>query len=319
MKKASFFKLPLLLAFAYWLMGLIITFGMIFIRTNDLMNSYSQSMAVFIGFSVAQIPNLLLLIVILACSLYSYAVNELTTKNVLLLILIALTINIVVFLFNHFITPIFIQFYLSNIAQYYDSILMFSYQFVIALAKYIVIGLICFWAVMGFKNMFNRNINQKLLQQSNSAKIHLTLFILLFISMSSLFLVPLVFSLLSHNQDNSAYQAMLWFLVFSMIFILMLVFVVRTCFDYAFDSLQIAKMIKSTVLVLIVSAVAIIVIAGLTAFIITKIPYHYFVLNQKLMLLIVLFEIFIQCVFVFFIARVCTKRYFSSGFNATAQ
>ncbi|WP_392559519.1 hypothetical protein [Orbus mooreae] len=314
MNNHPFFKLPLILTMASFVISLSIMFSLILLRSHGTIAGFFEMFAITIGLFFVELPKLLLLIVLAVFALYRYAINIMTVKNILLVILVAIIINGFVLLFNFFALPLFIQFY-SYIEQYYDPIITASFQLVIAVCKYFITAIVAYGSIVILKNLFDHDVKSQALQQYGSVRIHLILFLLLFMSILTLFLIPILLPILQNTIPYQNYNMAVINLFSLIILVFTLTFAIKKSFNYAFSTLQIAKIIKSVIFVMIAAVIVNCIVSVIIILIIKEVPYYYF--NYNLILLLLLLIGVLQLIIICGIARVFTKRYFSATFNAT--
>jgi len=248
-------------------------------------------------------PTYLLIMCLSSFALYRCHINLATLKNVLCLIVISIIINVVAIFCQNYIVP-FIMVPLHKYANYFDrETFFFICSCVSILLRYIIIGLISYYGVFGLKNIFDREIDSNVISSVNSINIHLALFVMLFMSLSLLFLGSLL-SLLSRHLMVVSY------LLTVIIVAAIVYFSVKNCFFANFDTLQISRIVKSLVLSFILSTIINVFISIAISSYFTTFANGPYRNNQSSLILIMLLGFVLQLVLTCLILRAVIRRYF---------
>ncbi|WP_392553301.1 hypothetical protein RHO14_05430 [Orbus wheelerorum] len=310
MNNLSFFKLPLILVIICWLMAIVTSITMMMINAPEYVNLGNYVINVAFNKLFYGLPKHLLIMFIASLAFYRCHIYQITVKNILSLITISLMMNVIVILFDNYILS-FIMSYLYPYLNYlgYEAVLLI-HSFIPSLLNYIVVGLVIYYGILNLQNRFDRAVDFKVIDADNRVKTHVILFALLFISLSLLFLTPIL------PFYSASYIS--GYLIVVIIIALIVYFSIRNCFTIETDTLETARIIKSTLLSFLFSAIANIVISLAMAFLIIMVAYGEYQSNQSDLIMIVFLGFGLQIVLTSLILRAVTKRYFARASNETS-
>lgn len=316
MNKISFFRLPIIFAAIFWIMSQLSNAATFMIHGYELLKLSNYIIYNVINSLYLGLPEILLTLFISAIALYRCNIYLITLKNILYLALICLICNLILVLINVFIVSKIVIFFYEYIGY---SMIVFSLKsFIINICICIIIGVVSYYSILSLQNVFDRHPTADMLNSSNSAKIHLILFMTLFVGIYSLFLVFLgyMYDGYSSYADVGVYAVIN--LVALAIFVSILYFSLRQRFMLVSEALQISRIIKSAVLSFIFSIIInIIIFLGMAIMVISIAFSSHYSSGEASIILVIVSGAILQLLLTCLIARAVCKRYFMISSNAT--
>jgi len=305
--KYTFFKLPVVLIIIYYLIVTVFDNTVMTFYLVGHFPSWSQIIEQIISTLYYFFPPFLLILFCSSVVFNRYRIYVVTTKNTLLLCLLVIIAIFINYIFQCIILPpIF-----SMIASNNNDIYIFHNIIHLSIFHFLL-GISIYYGVMLLRNHFQYNeIDYITLNKQGSSKIHLFLFIILFMYINLLMIELLSFSFyeLNHAISERHFTYFCGYIILSVI----VYFIVRSRFNQQFARLQIASIIKSACLAFFLPAVFNVMLSLITSAILDQQITNYYLHYQSLGLVIVLISIF-QLIITIMIIRAVTKRYFSSDY-----
>lgn len=319
MNNLSFFKLPMIFTVMFWFTVSLIPMILPIISHRAYPSFADYMVYLLYSLLVYGMPKILLTLFVASLALYRCNIYQVTVKNIIYLAIIGLVGTVATVLYNMFLYSVILSYMYESIGNYFYHIMPYSsYSIFFFFTKIIIdsilcliIGLISYYGILLLQNAFDRDINTKLINSQNSAKISLKLFITLFMFAFLLFLGSLILSFIRVYSYQESYIFTMSYLIMMIVIASILYFSIRNSFTNSFAELPISRIIKSAMLSFVLSLVINVIIAAVMIFFIMILAFGYSRGSDVSMLLVVLFGGALQLGLICVIMRLMSRRYFA--------
>lgn len=313
MGRLSFFKLPLILvAFYLFFNGLIFIILMItsVLPFKDEHGVLGEYLLIKLPLDICNcIPICLLLLFISSVILYRAKVNQVTKKNIFLLMMIALILWGI-----NFLGEIPFGKFFEIIIRYIDSPFLWDEKPMVTACLFLLTGAFTYLLINLFSKYFNHNQQTLVLNGVNSPKIHYVLFFTLFFLIASA-LYFFIFEVLIQDVYFPYwlfYPLVIMPQLLSIIAAILLMMSVKRRFTQTFEVLQLDRIVKSAMLANLAFFIVFVIIDVLL-FIICLFFYHYlffYHIDKDIFVALLLFMLLVQVVVGIIVIRKIVSRYF---------
>ncbi|WP_392559518.1 hypothetical protein [Orbus mooreae] len=257
------------------------------------------------------LPELLFVLLISSIIFYRYRILLGTLKNSLLLLIIALLLYAVTYLFYLVIINIIPKFIFGDFYYVSHNFYTSLYGALSSIIIYILIGGAFYYLVAILRNKFDlsdTNFNS-VYHHQQLAQIHLVLFILLLLFIGAV-IYQLLFLLIFLSRSIGRIEDYVMMSIIVTLSVLILYFILRRSFTAQFQRIEVAKLIKCVIVSYLFSVVSCFIISFVLSFILLFILSNFYYSRHQLELYVFILVFAVQIIVTCVVMRLVTRQYF---------